>query len=190
MSGLDPLGRRDVRDADSASCATRGGTVFFSSHILADAETLCSRVAILAGGPAGRLGPAVRHPRVPGARAGSSSSRTSSAGAARRASRPRRSASSQIRRGPLHARAAARPSAGARARANSRRAGAHARVAEPGPRDARGLLRAARAPRPDRPRAAAQEVAHAASSAGRRQRLQGVGPRPRPLQPRRSSRCC
>ena len=49
MSGLDPLGRRDVR-----TLITRlhgeGRTILFSSHILSDAETLCSRVAILARG--------------------------------------------------------------------------------------------------------------------------------------------
>ena len=57
MSGLDPLGRREVR-ALILSLRDRGCTVFFSSHVLSDAEALCSRVAILAGGrlvTAGRL---------------------------------------------------------------------------------------------------------------------------------------
>src|SRR6187399_647080 len=49
MSGLDPLGRRDVR-ALILRLRDEGRTVFFSSHILSDAETLCSRVAILAKG--------------------------------------------------------------------------------------------------------------------------------------------
>ena len=49
MSGLDPLGRRDVRTL-ILKLRDRGCTVFFSSHVLADAEALCSRVAILAGG--------------------------------------------------------------------------------------------------------------------------------------------
>ena len=49
MSGLDPIGRRQVRSL-ILSLRDRGCTVFFSSHILADAEALCSRVAILAGG--------------------------------------------------------------------------------------------------------------------------------------------
>jgi ABC-2 type transport system ATP-binding protein len=49
MSGLDPIGRRDVRDI-ILSLRDRGCTVFFSSHILSDAETLCSRVGILVGG--------------------------------------------------------------------------------------------------------------------------------------------
>jgi ABC-2 type transport system ATP-binding protein len=49
MSGLDPLGRREVRNL-ILSLRDRGCTVFFSSHVLADAEALCSRVAILASG--------------------------------------------------------------------------------------------------------------------------------------------
>ena len=57
MSGLDPLGRRDVR-ALILELRDQGRTVFFSSHILSDAETLCSRVGVVAGGrlaAAGRL---------------------------------------------------------------------------------------------------------------------------------------
>ena len=49
MSGLDPLGRRDVREL-ILRLRHRGCTVFFSSHVLSDAEALCSRVAILANG--------------------------------------------------------------------------------------------------------------------------------------------
>jgi ABC-2 type transport system ATP-binding protein len=49
MSGLDPLGRRDVR-ALILRLRDSGCTVFFSSHVLSDAEALCSRVAILANG--------------------------------------------------------------------------------------------------------------------------------------------
>ena len=49
MSGLDPLGRRQVRDL-ILRLRGKGTTVFFSSHILSDAETLCNRVAILAQG--------------------------------------------------------------------------------------------------------------------------------------------
>jgi len=49
MSGLDPLGRRAVR-ALILSLRDKGVTVFFSSHVLSDAEALCSRVAILAKG--------------------------------------------------------------------------------------------------------------------------------------------
>jgi ABC-2 type transport system ATP-binding protein len=49
MSGLDPLGRREVRSL-ILDLRDQGRTVFFSSHILADAEALCSRVAVVAGG--------------------------------------------------------------------------------------------------------------------------------------------
>jgi ABC-2 type transport system ATP-binding protein len=49
MSGLDPLGRREVRSL-ILQLRDRGCTVFFSSHVLTDAEALCSRVAILAKG--------------------------------------------------------------------------------------------------------------------------------------------
>ena len=49
MSGLDPLGRRDVREL-ILSLRDQGRTIFFSSHILTDAEALCSRVAIIAAG--------------------------------------------------------------------------------------------------------------------------------------------
>ncbi len=49
MSGLDPLGRRHVRDL-ILRLRGEGRTVFFSSHILSDAETLCSRVGIMAQG--------------------------------------------------------------------------------------------------------------------------------------------
>jgi ABC-2 type transport system ATP-binding protein len=49
MSGLDPIGRRDVRDI-ILRLRDRGATVFFSSHILGDAESMCSRVGIVAGG--------------------------------------------------------------------------------------------------------------------------------------------
>ncbi|HET7746756.1 MAG TPA: ABC transporter ATP-binding protein, partial [Vicinamibacteria bacterium] len=49
MSGLDPLGRRAVRDL-ILDLKARGKTVFFSTHILSDAETLCDRVAVLRGG--------------------------------------------------------------------------------------------------------------------------------------------
>jgi ABC-2 type transport system ATP-binding protein len=49
MSGLDPVGRKDVRDIILREKA-QGRTVFFSSHILADVEVLCDRVCILRQG--------------------------------------------------------------------------------------------------------------------------------------------
>ena len=49
MSGLDPFGRRDVRDLIHEQ-RERGTTVLFSSHILPDVETLCDRVAIIMAG--------------------------------------------------------------------------------------------------------------------------------------------
>jgi ABC-2 type transport system ATP-binding protein len=49
MSGLDPVGRREVRDI-ILELKRQGRTVFFSTHILTDAEMLCDRVAVLVGG--------------------------------------------------------------------------------------------------------------------------------------------
>jgi ABC-2 type transport system ATP-binding protein len=49
MSGLDPIGRREVKDL-ILSVKQRGATVFFSSHILSDAEELCDRVCLLVDG--------------------------------------------------------------------------------------------------------------------------------------------
>ena len=49
MSGLDPVGRRDTREL-IRELRDEGRTVFFSSHILSDAEAICSRVAILVQG--------------------------------------------------------------------------------------------------------------------------------------------
>src|ERR1700677_2692848 len=46
MSGLDPVGRREVRDI-ILDLKKQGRTVFFSTHILSDAEMLCDRVAVL-----------------------------------------------------------------------------------------------------------------------------------------------
>jgi ABC-2 type transport system ATP-binding protein len=57
MSGLDPIGRRMVRDV-ILRLRERGKTVFFSTHILSDAETLCDRIGVLRAGElltAGRL---------------------------------------------------------------------------------------------------------------------------------------
>jgi ABC-2 type transport system ATP-binding protein len=55
MSGLDPIGRRLVRDL-ILDLKARGKTVFFCTHILSDAESLCDRVALLRGGELVRAG--------------------------------------------------------------------------------------------------------------------------------------
>jgi ABC-2 type transport system ATP-binding protein len=49
MSGLDPVGRHEVRDI-ILDLKKQGRTIFFSTHILSDAEMLCDRVAVLSGG--------------------------------------------------------------------------------------------------------------------------------------------
>ncbi len=46
MSGLDPIGRREMRDFIQG-LNDEGKTIFFSTHILSDAEALCDRVAVL-----------------------------------------------------------------------------------------------------------------------------------------------
>jgi ABC-2 type transport system ATP-binding protein len=46
MSGLDPMGRREVRDMIQ-QLRHEGKTVFFSTHILSDAEALCDRVGVI-----------------------------------------------------------------------------------------------------------------------------------------------
>jgi ABC-2 type transport system ATP-binding protein len=54
MSGLDPFGRRDVRDLILEQ-RERGTTVLFSSHILPDVEMICDRVAIVIHGELARV---------------------------------------------------------------------------------------------------------------------------------------
>ncbi len=56
MSGLDPMGRRQVRDI-ILDLKKQGKTVFFSSHILQDAEMICDRVGILDRGRLLSIGP-------------------------------------------------------------------------------------------------------------------------------------
>lgn len=59
MSGLDPMGRREVREMIQ-QMRNEGKTVFFSTHILSDAEALCDRVAIIYQGELRGVG-AVAH---------------------------------------------------------------------------------------------------------------------------------
>lgn len=59
MSGLDPMGRREVREMIQ-EMRNEGKTVFFSTHILSDAEALCDRVAIINHGELQGVG-AVAH---------------------------------------------------------------------------------------------------------------------------------
>ncbi len=59
MSGLDPFGRREVREL-FVSLKRHGTAVLFSSHILSDAELLCDRVAVIAGGRVHFDGPLAR----------------------------------------------------------------------------------------------------------------------------------
>jgi ABC-2 type transport system ATP-binding protein len=56
MSGLDPIGRREVREL-MTELQAQGTTVFFSTHILPDVEAICERVAIIAGGTVHDVGP-------------------------------------------------------------------------------------------------------------------------------------
>jgi ABC-2 type transport system ATP-binding protein len=46
MSGLDPVGRHEVRELIQG-LKDAGKTIFFSTHILSDAEALCDRVAVI-----------------------------------------------------------------------------------------------------------------------------------------------
>lgn len=55
MSGLDPVGRREVRDL-IASLRSEGKTVFMCSHILSDIEVLCDSVAIVKNGRVAHAG--------------------------------------------------------------------------------------------------------------------------------------
>jgi ABC-2 type transport system ATP-binding protein len=56
MSGLDPIGRAEVKRILREERA-RGATVLLSSHVLAETETLCDRVGILNGGRLLEAGP-------------------------------------------------------------------------------------------------------------------------------------
>jgi ABC-2 type transport system ATP-binding protein len=56
MTGLDPLGRKEVRDL-ILELRNEGKTVLFSTHILPDVEMTCDRVAIVIGGVLRNVGP-------------------------------------------------------------------------------------------------------------------------------------
>ncbi|MCS6913381.1 MAG: ABC transporter ATP-binding protein [Myxococcales bacterium] len=56
MSGLDPIGRKEIRDL-IVQLRDQGKTVFFSTHILSDVELICNRVAIVVGGKLRDVGP-------------------------------------------------------------------------------------------------------------------------------------
>ena len=71
MSGLDPVGRKEVRDLIH-ELKRAGKTVFFSTHILPDVETLCDRVGVIIDGrlrDVGRIGDLLS-PRVSGVEVG------------------------------------------------------------------------------------------------------------------------
>jgi ABC-2 type transport system ATP-binding protein len=67
MSGLDPIGRREVRDL-ILQLHDEGKTILFSTHILSDVETICHRVGILVKGKMRKTGPLgdLLNPRVIG----------------------------------------------------------------------------------------------------------------------------
>lgn len=56
MTGLDPIGRKEIRDL-ILELRAEGKTVFFSTHILPDVETTCDRVAIVVAGRLRNVGP-------------------------------------------------------------------------------------------------------------------------------------
>ena len=65
MSGLDPLGRKEVRDI-ILELKAQGKTIIFSTHILSDVETVCDRVGIIIMGKLSDCGPIenLRNPKI------------------------------------------------------------------------------------------------------------------------------
>jgi ABC-2 type transport system ATP-binding protein len=65
MSGLDPIGRKEIRDL-IVELKREGKTILFSTHILSDVELICDRVAIVVGGRMRDVGPlkALLSPRL------------------------------------------------------------------------------------------------------------------------------
>ena len=56
MSGLDPIGRRELRDL-ILQLKQQGATILFSTHILPDVETICDRVGMIISGRMRKVGP-------------------------------------------------------------------------------------------------------------------------------------
>ena len=140
MSGLDPLGRRDVRDL-ILGLRDRGCTVFFSSHILSRCRSAVQPRRDRRAGPAGR-GAAGSPSMLAFELKAGSWSLPDVRDARSRALGGRGRAHDAARRRPVHAGAAARCGPGAAHRASCAPT-ARAGVAEPDPRHARRLLRAA-----------------------------------------------
>src|SRR5881275_1713779 len=63
--GVDPVGRREIRDMMLALKA-QGHTVFLNSHLLGEVEQVCDRVAILRKGEVVRMGPVAELTRTRG----------------------------------------------------------------------------------------------------------------------------
>ena len=140
MSGLDPLGRRQVRDL-ILRLRARGCTVFFSSHILSDAGGALQPGRDPGAGQDGRVGQAHRHPglRAEGMGARGRQRQRPDARRAREARAARDAAGTRA----VHAGSAAGCGAVA-PDARAERPRHRGRVAQPGARNARGLLRANR----------------------------------------------
>ena len=140
MTGLDPIGRKEIRDL-IVELKREGKTVLFSTHILSDVELICDRVAIVVGGRMRDVGPLEQllSPRLIAHR-GRRSRRTASP--RRSACRPtptstpalrealaagkqdrRRHAAPRVARGSVRARGRRRPTSAAAPSASSPRRG-------------------------------------------------------------------